>query len=113
MFCCCLAAVQAFAEVLADNESWTAPMDETYQLLGVDPTTITSLDTYLQVRCYCYVLLCVLLCCICYRKSIQATESDIIGHISISNPNYVHTCTSCAFVPASGLSIGSGVSLVG
>lgn len=38
----------AFAEVLGNNESWTAPMDETYQLLGVDPASITPLDTYLQ-----------------------------------------------------------------
>jgi len=36
--------------VLANNESWSAPMDETYQLLGVDPASITGLDQYLQVR---------------------------------------------------------------
>lgn len=40
---------KAFAEVLANNESWSAPMEETYELLGVDPASITSLDTYLQV----------------------------------------------------------------
>lgn len=50
-----LVGVQAFAEVLANNESWTAPMDETYQLLGVDPTTITPLDAYLKVRPCSYV----------------------------------------------------------
>ncbi|KAF6249607.1 hypothetical protein COO60DRAFT_1580224 [Scenedesmus sp. NREL 46B-D3] len=38
----------AFAEVLAGNEAWTAPMEETYALLGVDPASITSLDDYLQ-----------------------------------------------------------------
>lgn len=38
----------AFAEVLAGNESWSAPMDETYELLGVDPSTITGLEPYLQ-----------------------------------------------------------------
>jgi hypothetical protein len=43
--CCC----QAFAEVLAGNEAWTAPMEETYALLGVDPASITTLDDYLQV----------------------------------------------------------------
>ena len=37
----------AFAEVLASNEAWTAPMDDTYALLGVDPATITTLDSYL------------------------------------------------------------------
>jgi hypothetical protein len=36
--------------VLAGNEAWTAPMEETYALLGVDPATITTLDDYLQVR---------------------------------------------------------------
>lgn len=41
---------QAFAEVLANNESWSAPMDETYELLGVDPASITGLEQYLQVR---------------------------------------------------------------
>lgn len=40
---------QAFAEVLAGNESWSAPMDETYELLGVDPASITGLEQYLQV----------------------------------------------------------------
>lgn len=38
----------AFAEVLAGNEAWTAPMEETYALLGVDPASITTLDDYLQ-----------------------------------------------------------------
>jgi hypothetical protein len=42
----------AFAEVLAGNESWSAPMGETYALLGVDPATIAPLDVYLQV-CVC------------------------------------------------------------
>lgn len=41
--------MQAFAEVLANNESWSAPMDETYELLGVDPESITSLEQYLKV----------------------------------------------------------------
>jgi hypothetical protein len=35
--------------VLAGNEAWTAPMEETYALLGVDPASITTLDDYLQV----------------------------------------------------------------
>jgi hypothetical protein len=43
------APVQAFAEVLANNESWSAPMDDTYELLGVDPASITSLEQYLKV----------------------------------------------------------------
>jgi hypothetical protein len=44
-----LTTLQAFAEVLANNESWSAPMDETYELLGVDPASITGLEQYLQV----------------------------------------------------------------
>lgn len=54
LLCCavlrCAACAQAFAEVLANNEAWTAPMDDTYKLLGVDPDSITTLDSYLQVR---------------------------------------------------------------
>lgn len=38
----------AFAEVLANNESWSAPMEDTYALLGVDPASITPLDVYLR-----------------------------------------------------------------
>jgi hypothetical protein len=38
----------AFAEVLANNETWSAPMDDTYTLLGIDPASVTTLDSYLQ-----------------------------------------------------------------
>eukprot|EP00775_Hariotina_reticulata_P004357 gene4357-4610_t len=38
----------AFAEVLANNETWSAPMDDTYALLGIDPASVTTLDSYLQ-----------------------------------------------------------------
>jgi hypothetical protein len=44
--------------VLANNESWSAPMDETYELLGVDPASITSLEQYLQVGCGCCLVAC-------------------------------------------------------
>jgi len=37
----------AFAEVLASNEAWSAPMDETYSLLDIDPNSVVSLDDYL------------------------------------------------------------------
>lgn len=37
----------AFADILAANEDFSAPMDETYQLLGVDPTSVTTLEAYL------------------------------------------------------------------
>lgn len=38
----------AFAEVLSRDESFDAPMDETYKLLDVDPASITRLETYLD-----------------------------------------------------------------
>lgn len=38
----------AFAEVLSGNENFDAPMEETYQLLGVDPAGITTLESYLD-----------------------------------------------------------------
>lgn len=38
----------AFAEVLSDsNKSFSAPMAETYELLGLDPKDTTTLDSYL------------------------------------------------------------------
>ncbi len=49
---CCnidvLSSHQAFAEVLSSNESFNASMEDTYQLLAVDPSSITSLEMYLQ-----------------------------------------------------------------
>ena len=39
---------QAFAEVLSNNESWSAPMDDTYALLGIEPSSITRLPDYLK-----------------------------------------------------------------
>ena len=38
----------AFADVLSSNESFDAPMAATYETLGVDPASVTSLETYLQ-----------------------------------------------------------------
>lgn len=38
----------AFADILSSNEKFDAPMDETYNLLGINPAAITTLDTYLQ-----------------------------------------------------------------
>lgn len=38
----------AFSEVLSSNEAFIAPMDDTYDLLGVDPTQTTTLERYLQ-----------------------------------------------------------------
>ncbi|PSC72172.1 NAD(P)-binding Rossmann-fold superfamily [Micractinium conductrix] len=38
----------AFADVLSSNESFDAEMGETYKVLGVDPASITPLETYLK-----------------------------------------------------------------
>lgn len=38
----------AFAEVLASGQPLQAPMEETYQAFGIDPSEITTLDAYLQ-----------------------------------------------------------------
>ncbi|OEL19114.1 Uncharacterized protein ycf39 [Dichanthelium oligosanthes] len=38
----------AFSEVLSSNTVFSAPMNETYQLLGVDANDILSLEKYLQ-----------------------------------------------------------------
>jgi uncharacterized protein YbjT (DUF2867 family) len=42
----------AFAEVLANNETWAAPMEPTCELLGVEPASINTLEAYLEVRCF-------------------------------------------------------------
>ena len=38
----------AFAEVLANGQSLQASMDETYQIFGIDPQEISTLETYMQ-----------------------------------------------------------------
>lgn len=38
----------AFAEVLANGQPLQASMDETYQVFGIDPKEISSLETYMQ-----------------------------------------------------------------
>ncbi|GLC45882.1 hypothetical protein PLESTF_000670900 [Pleodorina starrii] len=38
----------AFAEVLSNNEVWSADMAETYRLLDMDPSSVTTLESYLQ-----------------------------------------------------------------
>ena len=40
---------QAFVEVLASNETFSAPMDATYALLDIEPGSVTTLESYLQV----------------------------------------------------------------
>jgi hypothetical protein len=37
-------------EVLASNETFSAPMDATYALLDIEPGSVTTLESYLQVR---------------------------------------------------------------
>ncbi|KAL6782155.1 HCF244 [Auxenochlorella protothecoides x Auxenochlorella symbiontica] len=38
----------AFAEVLAGNENFSAPMHDTYRLLGVEPGSVTTVEAYLK-----------------------------------------------------------------
>jgi uncharacterized protein YbjT (DUF2867 family) len=38
----------AFADLLSANENFDAPMEETYALLGVDPSSVSSLEAYLE-----------------------------------------------------------------
>ncbi|KIZ05007.1 Uncharacterized protein ycf39 [Monoraphidium neglectum] len=38
----------AFAEVLANNETWDAPMDQTYELLGIEAESVNTLEDYLK-----------------------------------------------------------------
>jgi len=43
-------SVQAFADILASNENFSAPMEETYKLLDLNPADTTTLEQYLQVH---------------------------------------------------------------
>ena len=45
-YCCVL---QAFADILASNETFAAPMEDTYKLLDLNPEDTTTLEQYLQV----------------------------------------------------------------
>ena len=42
-------ALQAFADILASNETFAAPMEDTYKLLDLNPEDTTTLEQYLQV----------------------------------------------------------------
>ena len=42
------APVQAFADILASNETFAAPMEDTYKLLDLNPADTTTLEQYLQ-----------------------------------------------------------------
>ena len=42
--------MQAFADILASNETFAAPMEETYKLLDLNPEDTTTLEQYLQVN---------------------------------------------------------------
>jgi len=37
-------------DILATNETFAAPMDATYSLLGLSPKDVTTLEQYLQAR---------------------------------------------------------------
>ncbi len=38
----------AFAEVIASGKPLTAPMDETYRVFGIEPSELTTLESYMQ-----------------------------------------------------------------
>lgn len=40
---------QAFTEVLANNETWAVPMEDTYAMLDIDPASVQGLEDYLKV----------------------------------------------------------------
>ncbi len=44
-----MCALQAFADILASNETFAAPMEDTYKLLDLNPEDTTTLEQYLQV----------------------------------------------------------------
>ena len=44
-----LRVLQAFADILASNETFAAPMEDTYKLLDLNPEDTTTLEQYLQV----------------------------------------------------------------
>jgi len=46
---CVYVCVQAFTEVLANNETWAADMTETYKMLDIDPASVQGLEDYLKV----------------------------------------------------------------
>ena len=37
-------------DILATNETFSAPMESTYALLGLSPADVTTLEQYLQAR---------------------------------------------------------------
>eukprot|EP00955_Chlamydomonas_euryale_P041116 351893-Chlamydomonas_euryale.AAC.28 len=39
----------AFAEVLSGSDAWIAPMEDTYKLLDIEPSSVTGLEEYLKV----------------------------------------------------------------
>ena len=45
---CLVHDLQAFADILASNEVFSADMGDTYRLLGMDPAGTTTLEAYLQ-----------------------------------------------------------------
>jgi hypothetical protein len=75
---------QAFAEVLANNETWAAPMDQTYELLGIEPGSVNTLEAYLKVGvCLCVcVLACALVCvCVCVCVCVRVCPCRACMHV--------------------------------
>ena len=44
----CTAPLQAFADILASNEDFSADMSSTYKMLDIEPSSVTSLESYLK-----------------------------------------------------------------
>lgn len=39
---------QAFADLLSSSETFSAPMEDTYKLLGLEPASVNTLEAYLK-----------------------------------------------------------------
>ena len=40
--------LQAFADILASNEDFSADMSSTYKMLDIEPSSVTTLESYLK-----------------------------------------------------------------
>ena len=74
---------QAFVEVLASNETFSAPMDATYALLDIEPGSVTTLESYLQVSVDCLLPPFAYLTCRLGKRRWRHTQASRgVGHVS-------------------------------